>query len=273
MMIRDDFLEGNVDRDLQRQIVTVLTYVGTVIVNAAAVVLPLGGVTTAELSDRFPVLVTPANYVFGIWSVIYLLLLVFTVAQALPPMRTNATLRRLGYLPALTGILNAVWVLLWQFQVFLLTVPVMLALLVTIIVIHRRLREAAALREAPAFGWLVVLPFSVYLGWITVATIANIAQMLYLAGYRGWPLGEEAWAVVVLAVGLGIAATVIVRERDVAYGAVIVWAYAGIAVKQSDDAVAAWMAAGCAVVVAALIIGVVVGRLPGGARPSVGHAT
>ncbi|MCY7418991.1 MAG: tryptophan-rich sensory protein, partial [Chloroflexi bacterium] len=272
-MARDAFLEGIVDRDLQRQIVTVLTYVGTVIVNVAAVVLPLGGVTTAELSDRFPVLVTPANYVFGIWSVIYLLLLVFTVAQALPAMRPNATLRRLGYLPALTGILNALWVLLWQFQVFLFTVPVMLALLVTLIVIHRRLREPAGTREAPAFGWLVVLPFSVYLGWITVATIANIAQMLYLAGYRGWPLGEEAWAVFVLAVGLGIAATMVVRERDVAYGAVIVWACAGIAVKQSDVAVAAWMAAGCAVVVAVLIIGVVRGRLPGGARPSGGPAT
>ena len=261
------------DRDLQRQIVTVLTFAGTVIVNIAAVALPLGGVTTAELSDRYPVLVTPANYVFGIWSVIYVLLLAFTVYQALPSMRTNETLRRLGYLPALTGILNAVWVLLWQFQVFLFTVPVMLALLVTLIVIHRRLREPAATREALAFGWLAVLPFSVYLGWITVASIANIAQMLYLAGYRGWPIGEQAWAVIVLAVGLGIAATMVVRQRDVAYGLVIVWAFAGIAVKQSDVAVAAWMAAGCAIVVAVLIIGVVAGRLPGGARPSVGHAT
>ena len=112
-----------------------------------------------------------------------------------------------------------------------------------------------------------------YLGWITVATIANIAQMLYLAGYRGWPVGEQAWAVIVLAIGLAIAATMVLRQRDVAYGLVIVWAYAGIAVKQSDVAVAAWMAAACAIVVAVLIIGVVAGRLPGGPQPSVGRAT
>jgi benzodiazapine receptor len=254
------------DHDLKRQLVTVLTYVGTVIVNAAAVIIPLGGVTTAELSDRFPVLVTPANYVFSIWSVIYLLLLAFTVYQALPAQRDDAALRRLGYLPALTGILNTAWVLLWQFQVFVLTVPVMLALLVTLIAVYRRLREPVALSQAPAFGWLVVMPFSVYLGWITVATIANISQMLYLAGYRGAPLGEEVWAVIVLTLGLAIAATVVIRHRDAAYGAVIVWAYAGIAVKQSDVPAASWVAAVCAVVVAVLVIAVVADRLPGRPR-------
>lgn len=250
------------DRDLQRQLVTVLTYVGTVIVNAAAVVIPLGGVTTAELSDRFPVLVTPANYVFSIWSVIYLLLLAFTVYQALPAQRTNDALRRAGYLPALTGVLNAAWVLLWQYQVFVLTVPVMLALLVTLVTLYRRLREPVAATQGAGFGWLVVLPFSVYLGWITVATIANISQMLYLAGYRGAPLGEEAWAIIVLAAGLAITAAMLVRHRDVAYGSVIVWAYAGIAVKQAASPVASWMAAGCAVVVAVLILAAVLGRLP-----------
>ena len=259
------------DRDLKRQVVTVLTYIGTVIVNAAAVVIPLGGVTTAELSDRFPVLVTPANYVFSIWSVIYLLLLAFTVYQALPAQRSNHALRRLGYLPALTGILNTAWVLLWQFQVFELTVPVMLALLLTLIVIYRRLREPVAATEAPAFGWLVVMPFSVYLGWITVATIANISQMLYRTGFRGLGLGEEFWAVAVLAVGLAIAATVVVRHRDVAYGAVIVWAFAGIAVKQSAVPAASWMAAGCAVVMGVLVIAAAVDRLPGRSQPLAGR--
>ncbi len=249
------------ERDLQRQLVTVVAYAGTVIVNGAAVAIPLGGVTTAQLSDRFPVLVTPANYVFGIWSVIYLLLLAFTVAQALPANRHDARLQRLGYLPALSGVLNAIWVLLWQYQVFELTVPVMLALLGTLIVIHRRLREPVAAAAPGWFGWVVVLPFSVYLGWITVATIANISQMLYRSGYRGAPLTEDVWAIIVLAVGLLITAAMLVRERDVAFGAVIVWAYAGIAVQQSAPA-AVWMALACAVVVVALIIGVVAGRLP-----------
>lgn len=251
------------DRDLRRQLVTVGTYVVTVAVNAAAVAIPLGGVTTAELSDRFPVLVTPANYVFGIWSVIYLLLLGFTTYQALPAQRTDAVLRRLGNLPALTGVLNAAWVVAWQYQAFLLTVPIMLALLLVLIAIHQRVREPAAHGSAGGLhGWLVVMPFSVYLGWITVATIANIAQMLYLAGYRGAPIGETAWAVIVLAVGVLIAAAMLVRHRDVAFGLVIVWAYAGIAAKQWDVTVASWMAVVGAVVVGALIVLVVVGRLP-----------
>jgi hypothetical protein len=249
------------DRDLRRQVGTVLAYVVTVVVNAAAVAIPLGGNTTAELSDRFPVLVTPANYVFGIWSVIYVLLLAFTVYQALPAQRTDPALRRLGFLPAITGILNAAWVLLWQYQVFALTVPVMLALLVTLILIYRRLRATDAPAGSAAFGWFVVLPFSVYLGWITVATIANISQMLYHAGYRGAPIGPDAWAFIVLGVGFAIAAITVVRHRDVAYGAVIVWAYLGIAVKQWDVTSAAWMAVGCASAVAILAVAVAVGRL------------
>jgi phosphoglycerol transferase MdoB-like AlkP superfamily enzyme len=260
-----------VDRDLRRQVVTVIAYAVTVIVNGAAVAIPLGGSTTGELSDRFPVLVTPADYVFGIWSLIYLLLLAFTVYQALPAQRADPVLRRLGFLPAITGVLNTAWILLWQYQVFALTVPVMLALLVTLILIYGRLREPDATAMSAAFGWLVVMPFSVYLGWITVATIANISQMLYHAGYRGAPIGEDAWAFVVLGVGFAIAAITVVGRRDVAYGAVIVWAYLGIAVRQWDITAAAWMAVACAVAIAILAVAVAAGRLgPRDAQPTMG---
>jgi hypothetical protein len=220
-------------RDLTRQAVTVATYIVTVAVNTAAVVIPLGGMTTAQLSDRFPVPVVPANFVFSIWSVIYLMLLGFTLYQARPSLRTDASLRRLGYLPALTGVLNAAWVLLWQYQVFALTVPVMLLLLATLIVIWLRAREPRA-EDSVARGWLVLLPFSVYLGWITVATIANVSQQLYGAGFRGEPLGGDLWAAMLLLIGVGIAAVMVLRGRDVAFGAVIVWAYAGVTVKQAE---------------------------------------
>ena len=238
------------DRDLQRQIVNVVTYVVTVVINGAAVALPLNGLTTAEISDRFPVLVTPANYVFSIWSVIYLLLLAFIVWQALPRNRTDPALRSLGYLPALAGVLNALWVVLWHFEVFVLTVPVMLGLLLTLILIHVRLRPV---RGGDGIDRaLVALPFSVYLGWITVATIANISQMLFHAGYRGEPLGEELWAIIILAVGVVITAVMLLREADWAYALVVIWAYVGIAAKQDAMAVVAAAIAG-AVVVAGLI--------------------
>lgn len=237
------------DRDLQRQLVNVIAYVVTVAINVAAVALPLNGVTTGELSDRFPVLVTPAGFVFSIWSLIYLLLGAFTVWQALPGNRTDRALRSIGYLPALSGGLNALWVVLWHFQLFVLTVPVMLGLLLTLIAIHVGLRPV---RQGGGIDrWLVALPFSVYLGWITIATIANISQTLYWAGYRGAPLGEELWSSIILATGTAIAAIVLLREADWAYGLVIIWAYVGIAVEQE-----ATLAVASALVGAVVVAGV-----------------
>jgi hypothetical protein len=251
------------DRDLVRQVANVVAYLVTVVANGLAVTLPLNGNSTAELSDRFPVLVTPANYVFSIWSLIYVLLAAFTAYQALPRNRTDPDLRAIGYLPLLAGALNALWIVLWHYEVFALTVPTMLALLVTLSVTHVRLRGVR--RRPGAARWLVGLPFSVYLGWITVATIANISQMLYWAGFRGGPLGEEIWAVVVLVVGGAIAALMLLREADWAYALVIVWAYAGIAAKQTAEP-AVWAAIILAFLVGALTAVVLSSgiRTPGG---------
>jgi hypothetical protein len=238
------------DRDLRRQTVNAVAYVVTLTANGLAVALPLNGNSTAELSDRFPVLVTPANFVFGVWTLIYILLGAFTIWQALPRMRRDAHLRSIGYLPAATGVLNTLWLVCWHFELFALTVPLMLALLGTLIIIHIRLRGARTARDATR--WLVALPFSVYLGWITVATIANISQMLYWAGFAGGPLSQEAWALIVLATGVAITALMLLREADWAYALVIVWAYVGIAAKQTA-AIAVWGSLIGALVVVALI--------------------
>jgi hypothetical protein len=254
------------DKDLQRQLTNVGAYVVTLVANGLAVALPLNGNSTAELSDRFPVLVTPADYVFGIWTVIYFMLGAFTVYQALPRTRTDADLRALGYLPVVAGLLNMLWIVLWHFEVFAATVPVMLALLATLSLIHRRLRDVRS-TSGPK-RWLVGLPFSVYLGWITIATIANISQMLYWAGFRGGPLSEEAWAVIVLAIGVVITLVMLFREADWAFAVVVVWAYLGIAAKQAAPA-AAWSALIGAVIVALLVTWVViVSRSPTAARPA-----
>jgi hypothetical protein len=249
------------DRDLRRQAVNVVIYLLTVAVNSLAVILPLNDLTTAQISDRFPVLVTPGDYVFSIWSVIYLLLALFTIYQALPGKRQDPDLRSIGYLPALAGILNTAWIFLWHFEVFALTVPVMLGLLATLIVIYMRLRSAR--RSSGAARWLVALPFSVYLGWITVATIANISQMLYWAGYRGEPIGEPLWAVIILAAGVAIAATMLWREADWAYALVLVWAYIGIAAGQSDTIAVMAALAGAMVVVLMIVYAVIRPRLRG----------
>lgn len=231
-----------------RRVATIGAFILSIALNVAANALPLNGQTTAEISDRFRVYVVPAGYVFSIWGLIYLGQLAFTIDQAIARGAREELPRRLGWLPALVGLLNAAWIVAWHWEAFPLTVAIMVGLLVTLIAIHRRLRRAED------EGWIdeiarvsTRVPFSVYLGWITIATIANVAAVLAWAGFDGFGIAGEAWAVAVLALGLGIATAFVLRERDPAYGLVIVWAYAGIVAGESSVAPVALIAAGGAV--------------------------
>jgi hypothetical protein len=253
-------------RDLLRQVVTVVAFIATVTVNGMANALPLNGVRTGEISDRFEVLVIPAGYVFAIWGLIYLGQLAFTVFQALPSRRDDPLLRRLGYLPATAAVLNAGWIVLWHWEAFAATLIVMLGLLVTLLAIGARTR-AGGEAETGVARWAVRIPFSVYTGWITVATVTNIAAVLSWAGFTGLGIAPELWAVAVLLVGLAIAGAATWLTREAAYGLVIVWAYAGIAVKEADVAPVALVgAAGAAAMLGVAIAAAV--RHPAGHRPA-----
>jgi hypothetical protein len=255
--------------DRTRQAATVLIFLVTVAVNAAANALPINGQLTAEISDRFRVFVIPAGYVFAIWGVIYLLLAAFTVDQARPSRATDPTMRRLGWLPALTGVLNTSWVLLFQYEVFVLTVPVMIALLIALIVINA-ITFADRDRLRGVLAWTVRIPFSVYLGWITVATIANIAQTLDALGFDGFGVQPQLIASAVLLLGLAIAVTFVWRFADVAYGLVIVWAYVGIVIKEMETAYVPIVAGVGALAVAALVVFTVAARRAPAASSMVG---
>ncbi len=245
--------------DATRQTVTVLAYLLTLALNTAATTLPLGGLPTNAISDQFHVFVIPAGYVFAIWGLIYTLLGAFTIWQALPRNREDGTLRDLGWLPALSGLLNSAWIVLFQYQAFVLTVPVIVALLVTLIAIHLRLWEHRASLTRSRY-WLVQAPWSVYLGWITVATIANIAQTGKSLGLSIFGIEPALVAAAVLVVGIAIAVRFVVRFGDTAYGWVIVWAYVGVAVKESATVVVAVTALAGALIVAALVVVAMTGR-------------
>jgi hypothetical protein len=246
-------------RDLIRQSITVIAFLLTLAVNIAANALPINGQRTAEISDRFEVFVIPAGYVFAIWGLIYVLLAAFTAYQARPSKRDDPVLRSLGWLPALSGVLNTVWLLLFQYEVFALTVPVMVGLLLTLIAIHLRLWAHREALHGTAY-WLVRAPFSVYLGWITVATIANVAQAGAALGFDGFGIAPDLIAAVVLLVGLAIAVRFVTRFGDAAYGLVIVWAYIGILVKEIDTPVVAAVAGIAAAIVAVLVVAAILGR-------------
>jgi benzodiazapine receptor len=245
--------------DRRRQIAIVITYVITLAINGAANALPINGQTTAAISDRFEVFVIPAGYVFSIWGLIYLLLTAFVIDQARPSRAGDPTLRRLGWLPVVANLTNALWVLLFQYELFVLTVPVMIVLLVTLIRINA-ITFADRQRLVGVSRWTVRLPFSVYLGWITIATIANIAQTLQAVGVAVDPAVAPVIAAAVLGVGLAIVVTFVWRFADIAYGAVAVWAYLGIAVKEADTPLVAAVAAGGALGVGALLVATILAR-------------
>jgi hypothetical protein len=242
------------NRNTLRQWVNVVTYIGMLVVNGLANALPLNGLTTGDIADRFDVYFVPAAYVFSIWGLIYVALGAFTVYQALPPQRDNPRLRRVGYLFALSSLANASWIFLWHYEQFALSLIAMLTLLGSLIAIYLRLNVGRA--EVPAVErWLVNVPFSIYLGWITVATIANVTSVLDYVGWGGWGIAETVWAAIMLVAGTAIAAAMSVTRGDVAYLLVIIWAYVGIAVKYEPPLVStsAWVLAG--VVAVLLVVG------------------
>ena len=147
---------------------------------------------------------------------------------------------------------NSLWILLWHYEFFLATVLVMAVLLVVLIAIYRRLDVGRA-RVSLAERWFVHLPFSLYLGWITVATIANVTATLAFYRWDGWGIAPEMWAVIMILAGAAIALATSLPRRDVAFMLVIVWAFAGIGVKQAATPVVAntaWAVAGLVAVVA-----------------------
>jgi hypothetical protein len=241
------------NNDVLRQWVNMLSIVALVVMNILANALPLNGQNTGEISDRFQVFFVPAGYVFAIWFLIYVGLIAFGIYQALPAQKENARLRRIGYIFALSCLANISWLFFWHYEQFPLSLLAMLVLLVCLVVVYLRLgigQTVVSTREK----WLVDIPFSIYLGWITVATIANVTDVLYYLGWSGWGLSPQAWAVVMLAAAVIITGTMILTRGDTAYALVIIWAAAGIGVKQADSALVSGAAWAAVVVVALLLV-------------------
>jgi len=244
-----------------RQVLNIVIFLAIVTVNGLANALPINGRNTGEISDSFPVLFTPAGYVFSIWGLIYLLLLGFTIYQALPSQKDNPRLERVGYWFVLNGVLNIAWIFLWHYDFIPLTLVVMLGLLASLIVIYIRL----GIGQAKVQGiekFLVNLPFSVYLGWISVATVANFSITLYDLGWSAFGIAPEIWTLLVLAVATTLGILMLQRRGDIAYTLVLVWAFAGITVKQIDTPTVAISAAVLAVVLLGLTVLNVVRRGP-----------
>lgn len=247
--------------DRWRQSLVLVTILATIAMNALAVILPLMGRTPGDISDAYPVPFTPAGYVFSIWSAIYLGLIVFGVWQARPGQAHDPRLRAAAPWVVLSGAFNVAWLVTWHAErVVLSTLPIV-GLLASLIVIYETLRRGPA---GAGIRFAARLPFGLYLGWLTVATVANVAVAGWSLGWRGAPFGAEAWALVMIAGATVIGLRVLQVRGDVAFALVLVWAFVGIAVRAGFPSVLA----GGALLFAALVLGGAVGRVAriGGGR-------
>jgi translocator protein len=209
-----------------RFFVSLIATILVVTVNALANALPINGQTTGEVSNKLEVLFTPAGYVFGIWGLIYFLLFIWSFMQ-FPASRRNLPIYRKAVpLYVLSSVLNISWILLWHYEYFLFTMLVMLGLLLTLIALYRTIKH-----EHPSF-WEIA-PFSVYLGWISVATIANISYYLKYIGWDGFGLSDETWTFLMLLVAAILAVAFFRKNEDPIYPLVFIWAFIGIGVKNA----------------------------------------
>lgn len=220
-------------KDTLRQIFVALSIAVMILVNVLANTIPINGQNTGEISDRFQIYFVPAGYVFSIWGVIYIGLIALAAFQALPSQRENPRMRSTGWWIVLGSLANIAWIFLWHYEQFPWTLIAMLVLLTTLIITYTRLGTG---KTAVPKGetWTVRIPISIYLGWITVATVANVTQLLYFLNWDGFGLSPEVWMWIVLTTVFVITALMIFSRRDIAYTAVILWALAGISVKHAD---------------------------------------
>ncbi|MGI9290861.1 MAG: tryptophan-rich sensory protein [Gammaproteobacteria bacterium] len=202
----------------------IAAYVFVIALNGLANSLPVGGQTTGSVSAKYPSLFTPAGFTFSIWGLIYLSLLVFVIWQSLPAQRNNQRLSQVSTPFQLNAVLNGVWIIAWHYEFIFVSLLLMLGILITLVQIFRTLE--------PSDSLFLRFPFSLYTGWITVATIANISALQTGMEWNDLLFTAVQWTWLKLAVAGAIGAVVITSTRNVVYVAVIAWAAFGIYSKQ-----------------------------------------
>ncbi len=220
---------------LSLMLFVVITFVIMVTVNALSALLPLNGITPGEVSDSYPNLFAPAGITFSIWSLIYLLLAAHTLYQ-IGLFRGNEKvnyelLRKTGIVFSVSSLINAAWIFSWHYRIIPLSMVLMVFLLICLIDIAVIVNAQSL---SPREKLFIRLPFSVYFGWITVATIANAAALLVSLGWNGFGIPESIWTIIILATGTLIGTATLLRFKSIAYGLVLVWAYAGILIKHTS---------------------------------------
>jgi len=213
-------------------------FLAVVSVNALAVILPINNRTTQELSDKYPNLFVPAGITFSIWGIIYVLLALFIIYQFIVAFKRSSDQRgifeKIGILFFISCIFNVAWILAWHYEIVWLSLIIMVLLIISLISIYVRLGTGRpGVRNSEKI--LVNIPFSVYLGWITIATIANVTAFLVKINWNKFGMSDQLWTVIVIAIGVIITLATVFSRNDIFYCFVVTWALTGILLKRIAD--------------------------------------
>lgn len=205
--------------------INLILFAGMIVMNYLATALPLNNKTTGELSDSFPNLFVPAGITFSIWGIIYLMLIIYCVVQFTGSNQT--AISNISWLFGISCVLNALWIVTWHYGKLPLSLLVMLGMLVSLIYINMIIKDLPL--------GLIKASFGIYLGWICIATIANVTTLLVNYNWNGFGFQEEVWTIIMIAAGALIVSVTLYRFNNPFIGLSVIWAFTGIIIKRQDD--------------------------------------
>ncbi len=206
------------------------------VVNFLANSVPINGITTGALSDMYPNYFVPAGFTFSIWGVIYLFVISFIVVQWVRKDQEKS-INAIGPWFFLSCLANASWIFAWHYLQIELSLLLMLAIFFCLVQIYQRLQIGSSPSESAIERWFMKAPFSIYLGWISVATIANVTTLLVHYDWQGGFLAPASWAAIMIIIAAVLGLLILIYRADLLYALVLIWALWGIYSKRTalDD--------------------------------------
>ena len=215
------------------KILNVAALVVVVLVNYLANALPINGVKTADISNKYFNEFAPANLTFSIWAVIYSLIIGVMIWQFVNVNEAkNKEISQFSTYFIANCLLNAAWLFAWHYEIFVLTIILMLGILYTLVQLNR-IESKEFPTDLPT-KWLLQSGFGVYLGWICIATIANITTFLVSLNFNKLGLTDTFWTGTVIGIGSITAAMLVVRYKNMYIGFAVIWALIGIVIRQNQ---------------------------------------
>lgn len=221
---------------MKTRIAIIATSILTILFNILANLLPLNNIDTKTISDSFvDSYFIPAGYVFSIWGIIYLAWLAFSIyIFTVKDQKTNQIIRSIAPAYVISGVLNSFWLVAWHYQYFLASVVIIVLLLLSLIYIYEKLKH---LPYSKKNRLLIKAPFSLYLAWISVATIANISNYLSLTQPNLIGINGEIWGLIMIVVAGILGGFAALKQKDIIFGLVVIWAVIGIAINFPNSSV------------------------------------